>query len=158
EKPKELPGHEDTVQVVVFSPKDNSVLVSGGEDGVVKVWNAAEGCETQRAMMPARIYALDINGDGDMVAVGGTGANVRLYRLNKNPSCKQERRNARHGGNPRASRSANREVPELIPVKDGELRGYGTVLAVAFDRKGDRLASASSDHSIRIWEGHTESF
>jgi WD40 repeat protein len=150
EKPVELTGHKDKVQALVFSPVDNSVLVSGGEDGLVKVWNVGEGCETQSAEIPIRIYALDINGQGEMVAAGGGLAKVRLYRLDRHLSC--------------TSRAVDREIPKLELVKDvGELEA-GIVLAVAFDRRGHRLASMTTDRTktwegtIRIWGLNTNDF
>jgi WD40 repeat protein len=142
-EPVELNGHKATVQAVVFSPADNDVLVSGGEDTLVKVWNVGERCETQSAQMPVKVYGLDINGEGEIVAAGSGQGKLRLYRLDRHLSC--------------ASRAVDREFPELKHVKDiGE--GTGIVYAVAFDRKGDRLASMTTDRTIRIWEPNTEGF
>src|SRR5207244_8189239 len=93
-----------TVQAVVFSPADNDVLVSGGEDTLVKVWNVGERCETQSAQMPVKIYGLDINGEGEIVAAGSGQGKLRLYRLDRHLSC--------------ASRAVDREFPELKHVKD----------------------------------------
>ena len=117
-KPVELKEHKAQVQAVVFSPVDDYVLVSGGEDGLVKVWNVEKGCETQGTLIPALIYGLDVDGEGAMVAVGSADDKVRLYWFDKHLSCKNERsgrvvaqgrvdstasrpgrRNARDGGN-----------------------------------------------------------
>ena len=43
-------------------------------------------------------------------------------------------------------------------MKDGELSGAGRVLAVAFDRQGENLASMATDGSIRIWGPSTDGF
>jgi WD40 repeat protein len=52
----ELPaGHKDKIQALMFSPADDSLLVSGGEDGLIKVWNVEEGCEAQTASMPVKM-------------------------------------------------------------------------------------------------------
>jgi len=150
EKPVELTGHKWLVQELVFSPVDDSVLISGGEDGLVKVWNVGEGCETQSAEMRVRVLGLDINGEGEIVAAGGGQGKLRLYRLDRHLSC--------------TSRAVDGEIPKLELVKDiGELRA-GTVYTVAFDRKkGDRLASmtthgTATEGTIRIWGLNTGDF
>jgi WD40 repeat protein len=149
EKPVELTGHKWSVQELVFSPVDDSVLISGGDDGLVKVWNVGEGCETQSADMRVRVLGLDINGDGEIVAAGGGQGKLRLYRLDRHLSC--------------TSRAVDGEIPKLELVKDiGEL-GAGTVGTVAFDRKRDRLASitthgTATEGTIRIWGLNTDDF
>jgi WD40 repeat protein len=146
EKPVELPaGHKDKIQALMFSPADDSLLVSGGEDGLIKVWNVEEGCEAQTASMPVKIFGLDINGQGDMVAASGGLNMVRLYSLDKHSSC--------------TSRAADREIPELQLAKDVSELKPGLVWTVAFDRRGDdRLASVGMDGLVRIWGPNADGF
>jgi WD40 repeat protein len=35
----ELPGHNGSVNAVVLNPKINSLVISAGDDGVIKMWN-----------------------------------------------------------------------------------------------------------------------
>jgi WD40 repeat protein len=79
-----------------------------------------------------------------MVAAGGGLNTVRLYWLDKHSSC--------------TSRAVDQEIPELKFVKDLGESSVGLVVAVAFDRRGDRLASIATDGSIRIWQPNTDGF
>lgn len=150
-KPLELTGHEATVQHLVFSPVDESVIVSAGDDGRINVWNLKDACLAQRNKEnPARIFGVAVSPDGTMVAAAGADANVRISWLSDGASCKPPNR--------RASAAAGKPH-EFEVMKDGVLTGHGgLVLAVAFNREGDRLASTGEDGSIRIWGPKTAGY
>jgi WD40 repeat protein len=113
-----------------------------------------------------------------MLAAGAGDGSVRLFRFDGHASCNSVenarkatgagrvaaaphgRRDARSGGNRRPSVAANHKPPpELEKVKDGILPGHsGLVMAVAFDRVGDRLASTAMDGSVRVWGPKTDGF
>lgn len=135
-KPAILTGHEDIVQQVVFSSTDSNVLFSGSNDGIVSVWNVKERCATEKSNSPTAVFwGLAINKEGILAVASGDGF-VRLFRPSKvGTAC-----------------PANNDAPAMHIIREGALMGHsGEILAVAFNRDGDRLASAGLDRSIHIW-------
>jgi WD40 repeat protein len=147
----ELRGHEATIQQLMFSPSDPLLVVSAGDDGRIIVWNVKEpGCRTQETKQETRIYGISVSTDG-MVAAAGADGRVLLFRLAEEKRCALLKDEALPLQGLRAA------TLDVIP--DGVLLGHGgLVLAVAFNREGNRLASAGRDGSIRIWGPKTEGF
>ena len=69
---KELPGHNDDITAIAFSP-DGSLLASGSGDTNIKLWNVKKGSfiETLRGNTSG-VLALDFNDDGSRL-VSGSG-------------------------------------------------------------------------------------
>ena len=64
-----LEGHEGKVTGVAFSP-DGSFLVSGSEDGTVRLWDVSRGHEVQRLETQSRINTVAYRSDGHYLAAG----------------------------------------------------------------------------------------
>ena len=117
-----LTGHSDVVRQVVFS-NNGQLLVSGGEDNSVRIWDATSGrqlvrCDGHRSS----VETVAINRQGTMVASGGADDIIRLW-------------NAGTG------------------KRLGILRGHeDTVTHVDFAPDGKTLVSAADDHTVRIWD------
>jgi WD40 repeat protein len=119
--PERHKAHEDWVLAVAASA-DGKVLVSGGGDRHVKVWNAAE---TQLLAdligHEGKVLSVDISPDGRLAASGSEDKSVRLWEL---PSGRE------------------------LAVLNGHT---GAVRSVRFAPESDLLASASDDGTIRLW-------
>ncbi len=98
-------------------------LISGGSDGLVKLWEVARGHEvaTIQAHSTGPVLALALSPDGQPLATGSCDQTVKLWDLAT--------------GHERAT-----------------LRGHtGLVHAVAFAPGGQLLASGSGDRTIKLW-------
>jgi WD40 repeat protein/transcriptional regulator with XRE-family HTH domain len=125
---------------LAFSP-DGALLVSGHEDGTVRIWDAATGSAIRVLKgHPATVGSVAIRSDGKVIASASEhddGA-VRLW-----------------------------DIESGAPLR--VLEGHsGDVVGIAFSPSGELLASASWDATVRLWrvdsgvpiralEGHSSS-
>ncbi|KAJ7592922.1 quinon protein alcohol dehydrogenase-like superfamily [Mycena floridula] len=134
-------GHEDTVRAVVFSP-DGKSLISGGNDKTVQIWDAETGDLIAGPFEHTHLVcSLAISpGDGKYLAFGSSDGAVVIWS------------------------SANGQVVAGPCLG----HGMGAVYSVALSPDGLRIASASTDKTVRTWnavtgesllllQGHTES-
>lgn len=74
-----MTGHSQKVFTVAFSP-DGSRIVSGGNDAVIRIWDA-EAFE-QRVALPGHesyIHSLAFSPDGRILASGSGDGTVRVW-------------------------------------------------------------------------------
>jgi serine/threonine protein kinase len=122
-----LNGHTGAVRQVAFNSR-GTLFASVGEDGAVKVWEAASGTIYQSFQLPNRVLAVAFSPDGNTLATGGTGTEIALWDI------------------------ASGTQREVLAGHAGEVR------TLAFSPDGQRLASGSSDGSLRLWNVVTGEF
>ena len=118
-----LRGHSDIARAAVFTPSGQT-LVSGGDDGLVRVWDVQRRRERDYSPLKGHdniVMAVDVSPDGRTVASGAWDGTVRLWRL-------------------------GRQQPDGGTV----LRRGGAVDSVAFSRHGNLLAVASGP-DVEVW-------
>jgi WD40 repeat protein len=131
-------GHSAAVQCIAFSP-DGRLLISGGYDQQVLVWDVVDG--RLLCAFPAQesiAISIAFQPGGELVATGDADNVVRLWRLA-----------------PAVLRSEPLSVEESSGVVQlcVELCGHTRVVAmVRFSPDGRRLYSASMDETIREWD------
>ena len=131
---RRLAGHKGPVNAVaVGRAGDRDVIVSGSDDGTVRVWDAVTGDPAvahRWPVMRARCNAVAVGraGDRDVIVSGSDDGPVQVW-------------DAMTGG------------PVDGPLADVELR----VRAVAIGRAGDRdvIVSDPGDGTVRVWDAIT---
>lgn len=78
-----LEGHSDKINVLVFS-KNSTILVSGGSDNTVIVWNLydAEAKKIFKGHTDS-IYSISISADNKIIASGSRDTTVRIYKIDE---------------------------------------------------------------------------
>jgi len=124
-----LTGHTDLVLGLAFGP-DGTWLVSVGQDGAVRWWDAASGRQLGvERPGPGALGCVAVSPDGRQAAVGSADGTVWLL----------------------PGRGERVPPPGTAPRVLGH-HADGAVGAVAFAPDGSRLASGGADRVVRLWD------
>jgi WD40 repeat protein len=118
---KSLKGHTDNVFAVAFSP-DKSLLVSGGHDHTLKLWDVKTGVEVAQLGGEDNSWRAVFSPDGKYLASASMNGRVKLWDV--------------------AARS-------VLRMLDGHTQ---SVKAIAFSRDGKWLATGGDDNTVMLWE------
>ncbi|MBD2532075.1 pentapeptide repeat-containing protein [Nostoc flagelliforme FACHB-838] len=118
---KLLHGHADFVWGIAFSP-DGRLLVSGGRDGTLRLWNVQDGQSIHVLEGHTHdVYGLAISADSQLLVSTGEDQTVRLWNLQSGRNLKT-------------------------------LRGYtGGVHSLCLSADGQMLASSGQNETIQVW-------
>jgi len=120
-----LHGHESRVSGVSFAP-DRNVVVSGGWDGAVIVWDVDAARPKLKLMGHTdRVFTVAVSSDGKWVVSGGDDGTIRTW-------------------------SSATGQPVLVLVGH-----QGAVRIVCVSSDGQWIVSGGDDCSVRIWDAST---
>lgn len=85
-----LHAHDEAVCGLALSPVHPGLLVTGGADRTVKVWDTRDAsgvaCLATRDLGVGRVFSLAVQGDGACVSVGGSKGKLVVWNLAGNSS------------------------------------------------------------------------
>lgn len=130
--------HDSSIRSIILS-RDEALLATGDDNGMIKIWNMAEGklanmIDTQGG----EVTALAFSPDGSRLASGSAASSVKLWQVADGA------------------------------LLGSHKKHKGTITCLAFLPDGSGLVSGSSDHTAKCWtfagensfvtyEGHSES-
>ncbi|KAJ6264400.1 Vegetative incompatibility protein [Drechslerella dactyloides] len=163
---KRLIGHENKVNVIAWS-HDDTLIASGGLDGVIKIWNADScACLKTFESTHGHVRSIAFSSDGTRLASGFRKA-IELWDIEDEAVVKRfDRRHLRwtilsskiaFSDDDMLLVSTSRNIIQIWDVRTGSCLGTydghkGNVNSVAFSRDRKRVVSGSQDRTIRIWE------
>ncbi|WP_077040002.1 TIR domain-containing protein [Rhodococcus sp. MTM3W5.2] len=120
-------GTPDLVGSAAFD-RDGNRIVSGGSDGMVRLWNAHTGQPEGAPMLADRggVSNVAFSPDGGTIAAGGSDGVVRLW-----------------------------ETATQKPLNTPDITDPSAVLGMGFKADGGRIVSATFDGTLRWWETTT---
>jgi WD40 repeat protein len=157
-------GHQGGVRALAFAA-DGTRLLSGGQDGHVRIWEVATGKELRSLHGPKARPVLSLAlGAERAVAVGNDGGTVFVYDLRsgqdprvayKGPG--REVRAVSFGGDGRSLRWARAdgslEWDRQPNARQAPLAGReADITCVAFSPGGRRVAWGLKDGSVKLWD------
>ena len=159
-----ITGHTDTIRALAVAP-DGSWLVSAGQDGMVRIWDAATGSEQGTlAGHTGLTVAVAVASDSSWLATGSVNRTVQVWDV---ATGTKRATLTGHTGWVQAVAVASDSSWLVSAGQDGTVRLWDVatgrelatltghtdwVEAVAVAPDGSWLATGSRDRTIRIWD------
>ena len=120
-------GHGVSVLTVKFSPVDNNLVASVGDDNTIKLWDLQNGTTHPFRGHTATINSIAFSPTGNLLASGSADRTVRLWDV-----------------------YTQQNIATLEDITDWGIQ------AVTFSPDGQQLAIADGGHDVILWNIHTQ--
>lgn len=162
---RDLSGHKGQVRALAYSP-DGQIIVSGGIDNTIRIWNLNQPNSRALTLTGHQDLILSIifSWDGQTLITSSRDRTIRMWNVNtrqlQRPPLSVDDRLAINtyvaispDGNTLASGNSSRiKIWNLSNNQSEELPGHtASVSSLVFSSDG-KLASGSSDGTIKIWQ------
>ena len=157
-------GHIDWIVSAAFSP-DGTRIVSGGDDKIVRIWDATTGEELKAlAGHLARVSSVTFSPDGARILSGSYDNSVRLWDISTGEELRTFNGHSDRvfsvAMTPDGTRIVSGSADSMVKVWDAgtgaelrTLKGHAAwVKGVAISPDGARIASGGTDTAIRLWD------
>jgi WD40 repeat protein len=153
--------HGPGIRSAAFSP-DGSFVATAGGDSVVRLWSSRNGGPVGTVDHGAEVLSLAFDPTGSLLATTGTDRTARLWRVGSWTRARElaaskgqvlDAAFGPHGGTVATVSSAGDGT--VYRTGSGSLNGRflheNSILDVAYDSTGARVATSSKDRTARVW-------
>ena len=157
-------GHSAPVEAVAFSP-DGRIVVSGSDDGTLKLWDVASGALVRTLKGHNQgVWSVAFSPDGRLIVSGGADKTLKLWdaasgalvrtlkghhQAVRSVAFSPDGRNIVSGGDDKNVMLWEAASGALVRTLKGHNEGVGSV---AFSPNGQVIVSGSDDSTVILWD------